>query len=1001
MLLDPSLRCRRWVVASAAVLAWPACGAGIESTGTGGTGGALDAGLVVNEVVVKNQGTAVDEVGESDDWLELLNAGTEPLQLADFELKDDSHDLYRLPEHVLESGEYLVLWADDTPSQGSFHLPFKLSSSGETLTLAQVASHRSAQFVVPSLEENESYGRFPDGGAVLERCRYATPGRSNGEQCEPPPPRAMPTDVDFSDFELGDDYPEPTGPLAIAEASLRPADFVELVNVSTEDQPLASFRLQLAAISPGTEFPGPDDGIAVPLPADSVLEPGERLSVPIEVDRVTSEIDEKDFEGVLALFDEEGEVLDRWDFVRWPEGAVLARFPDDSSHAIFCRHSTPAEPNVECDPLPSRDVGDRVRHLRTPGDFAALAEGSANLGMAPVKFVYDMQQGGALHLLSSRAWALHYTFVREVLDREPHLDRCDPDENSEFHAGWYAFSVSEYFQVEGRRYLLGTLVHHSGPDLHTVEYTLGDEISAADMRRGFMAAMGHVLQPSRWSLRPQDDSQTQTALEVDGTLPIVGQHAPFDGVTYQPLTPGVGYGTLRYVRAAELAEAALGPEVIVVTDDVPNDIPLVGALITEAFQTPLAHVNVLSQNRGTPNMALVGASDDERVAPFLDALVRLEVSADGFALSRADPAEAEAYWDSLLPEGPAQTPRLDLAQRDLVDLSAAGLDSLPAIGAKAAQLAELGRVRAALPSVCDAASPWGLPRSAFAIPVVHFVEHFEASGAAALLARHRDDIAFRTDPEVRRVGLEAVRSAILQHPVEATLLRQIEDAIEDRFGNSRVRMRSSSNAEDLPGFNGAGLYTSTSVELDDPERSVEAGLRLVWSSLYNLRAYDERELARIDPESVAMGVLVHDAFLSERANGVAVSRNVLDPTRADIYYMNAQVGEASVTNPAPGASTEQFIYRWPPRFPTITYQTTSSLTQGRPVLSESEVVSIACALYGVHDHFAALLDPAASDPWFTMETEFKLLGDGHQLLLKQARPYSFGRDEPIGDCREF
>ena len=43
------------------------------------------------------------------------------------------------------------------------------------------------------------------------------------------------------------------------------------------------------------------------------------------------------------------------------------------------------------------------------------------------------------------------------------------------------------------------------------------------------------------------------------------------------------------------------------TDDVPNDIPLVGGLITEAFQTPLAHVNVLSQNRGTPNAGLAGA----------------------------------------------------------------------------------------------------------------------------------------------------------------------------------------------------------------------------------------------------------------------------------------------------------------------------------------------------------------------------------------------------------
>src|SRR6185436_3926661 len=49
---------------------------------------------------------------------------------------------------------------------------------------------------------------------------------------------------------------------------------------------------------------------------------------------------------------------------------------------------------------------------------------------------------------------------------------------------------------------------------------------------------------------------------------LVGPNAPFRGLTYQPLTPGVGYGVLRFVRAAELATAPLGPDVIVVTDDV-------------------------------------------------------------------------------------------------------------------------------------------------------------------------------------------------------------------------------------------------------------------------------------------------------------------------------------------------------------------------------------------------------------------------------------------------
>jgi len=36
-----------------------------------------------------------------------------------------------------------------------------------------------------------------------------------------------------------------------------------------------------------------------------------------------------------------------------------------------------------------------------------------------------------------------------------------------------------------------------------------------------------------------------------------------------------------------------------------------------------------------------------------------------------------------------------------------------------------------------------------------------------------------------------------------------------------------------------------------------------------------------------------------------------------------------------------------------------------------------------------------------MEIEFKFMGPSWQLLVKQARPHSFGHREIIADCREF
>ena len=116
-------------------------------------------------------------------------------------------------------------------------------------------------------------------------------------------------------------------------------------------------------------------------------------------------------------------------------------------------------------------------------------------------------------------------------------------------------------------------------------------------------------------------------------------------------------------------------------------------------------------------------------------------------------------------------------------------------------------------STCPGAVP--TPKDAFALPVVHSMEHFQASGAQALLERALADPEFRSNPDRRARDLARVRQLIVAHPVDAVLLRALRSAIEQRFGGRRVRLRSSSNTEDLPGFNGAGLYTSVGVALGD------------------------------------------------------------------------------------------------------------------------------------------------------------------------------------------
>lgn len=963
--------------------------------------------LRINEVMTGNDGAWVDEHGETDDFVELLNTGDEALSLVHYSLGDKVGKATKLPDLVLEPGQTVIVWADDDEKQGPLHLPYKLSNSGTPLLLWSDTCELVDLVEVPELPRSESYARLPDGDGDFSICRYATPERENGVTCEPPPPANLQDNVTFAPFDWEQPYPAVPGPLVLSELALRPAGFVEVLNSGDEAVKLQGYTLRLAAMKPGEAWPGSEAGQIVAWPDDvERLEPGARLVLPISATETANLEANEDFEGVATIWHGADEVpSDRIDFMAWPEGAALARVPDAHGAPRFCEATSPGETNADCEALATRTIPHgRLHQLSTPGDFAALAAGGTEVGEAGVKFVVDMGAGDAtgdvVHFLGTREWALHYTWIREQINREPHLDRCDPLQATEFNRGWTLFSQTEYFMVEGRRYLLGTLVEHTN-GTKTVEFTPGDVIVGAQMRHAFFEVMKHVPDPTAWSIRPTEGRQINELRSVEGTAPLVGPNAPYKGLTYQPLNPAVGFGTLVFVPAHELETAELGPNVIVVTDDVPNESAFMGGLITEAFQTPLAHVNVLARGRNTPNMALRGARDDARLKKLFGKLVRLEVRASDFLLREASAAEADEYWEKRRPTGPKLAPARDLSVTGVVPLDGADYSLTQAVGSKCAGVAELYRVVELGPYCPPTTVPLYVPPHAFAIPFAHYVQHFEDSGAAELLAELEQNPDFRADPSAHAEGLAQVRQLILDHPVDEALLAEVTEAVQTRFENAKVRFRSSSNTEDLATFNGAGLHTSTSADIDGTSTSVEDALRLVWSSLWNTRAYDERDFGNVDQSRAAMAVLVHQAWESEEAQGVAISRNALHATRDSQHYINAQIGEASVTNPAPGVTSDELVYTRPPRRPSVEYQTRSSLSRGLDVLSFAEIQGLSCALESIHRHFQPLVDPQGENRLYAMQIEWKLIGPQRRLLVKQARPYSFGAIDAPTDCREF
>jgi hypothetical protein len=147
--------------------------------------------LAINEFLASNDTTLADEFGEFDDWVEILNAGDQAVELAGLHLSDDAASPARwtFPEVTLGAGEYLIIWCDDDPEQGPLHTNFKLSASGETILLSTAAADGLLPIDQVDFDEQSadiSYGRYPDGSETWAYFDVPTPGAANFVQTAAP-----------------------------------------------------------------------------------------------------------------------------------------------------------------------------------------------------------------------------------------------------------------------------------------------------------------------------------------------------------------------------------------------------------------------------------------------------------------------------------------------------------------------------------------------------------------------------------------------------------------------------------------------------------------------------------------------------------------------------------------------------------------------------------------------------------------------------------------------
>ena len=157
--------------------------------------------LVINEVMVVNESSYTDDFGERYAWIEIYNNTTRTQELSSIFITNDRNNprKYAVPRGDIKTAvkphQHAVFWADDKPSNGTFHLNFKLDPNKENYIGIFEADGDTVidEITIPAgMLADQSYGYEQDGikydesGHLAKVLTRVTPGSNNFVEGENP-----------------------------------------------------------------------------------------------------------------------------------------------------------------------------------------------------------------------------------------------------------------------------------------------------------------------------------------------------------------------------------------------------------------------------------------------------------------------------------------------------------------------------------------------------------------------------------------------------------------------------------------------------------------------------------------------------------------------------------------------------------------------------------------------------------------------------------------------
>ncbi len=526
-----------------------------------------------------------------------------------------------------------------------------------------------------------------------------------------------------------------------------------------------------------------------------------------------------------------------------------------------------------------------------------------------------------------------------------------------FDGRLYSWRFYEQSFGASRRYGLATLMRipprnaSEGPRW-AFELEFSDALTHAQLVTFFDAILPRLpatIAPQlKWLVRSSEQETLAQSMERDRSQywdRILRYNDVVVAGTREVYSDGITAGYLRFIRAADGMPNTNANEILVF-ERMPDFLPAAAGVVTAVPQTPLAHINLLARNRGIPNAHVAGALEDPALSQIARGYSPAIYLAESPSTVVIAPITGEQYnrYVALAtrPVRSVSTPPTDPLPY-LIDLSTRTPDEIPslspAIGGKAVGYIAL-----------LAQGSLELPLRPHSLTVRAYVEHL--SPVRTRIASALADAEFERDVRVREIVLDGIEVFLTRHTTEAdrtwvgaftsthtfgnllgdlartggirglvqntpiapTTLARIHSELSTIYAELAVtqgiRFRSSSNVEDIEGFNGAGLYESYTGFLtpsaqprtSDQGKTIEKAILQVWGSFWGFEAFEERKQERIDHLSAAMAVVVHPRFddALERATGVCTLTitppNDVDSVRLEV---NVQRGAESVANPNP------------------------------------------------------------------------------------------------------